>query len=83
MALKGSPVTAAVAALALTVGASSAVGGYFEYQASRNHECAQAAQENKQFRDFLAEAFTDPQVSQQEKDAITALALRHFPVKGC
>lgn len=78
--MKGSPVTAAVAALALVVGGASAYGGVMQERAADRKVCNAKIAVNASVRglldDFIA---ANPKVTKAQAAQANKLALRRFP----
>jgi hypothetical protein len=80
--MKGSPVTAAVAILALVVGTGSAVDGYFVLRTANKHECVTADRTNDAVRG-LVDDFLGPDVTKAQRTAADKLAAARFPDLHC
>lgn len=76
-------VTAAIATLALVVGTSSAVGGYYENRSAIKHECATADHTNKAVRALVDDFLVGPDVTKAERIAADKLAAKRFPDLHC
>lgn len=82
--MRGSPITAAVAALALVVGAGTAVGGYVTDRAADHKVCQVKDDTNEAIRklvdDFVAQ---NPDVTPEQRTATDKIVLRRFPDLTC
>jgi hypothetical protein len=78
--MRGSPITAAVAALALVVGASSAVGGIYQAKAADRKVCKAKVAVNASVRGLLDDFITqNPQITLKQKQQADDIALARFP----
>ena len=82
--MRGSPITAGIAVLALAAGAGNAVAGYLENRAAHHQTCVTARDANAALRGLIDDfILQNPKVTPQQRQSADAIALSRFPIITC